>query len=1070
MTTPTDRKLDYDEDYSQVHEDDAYNAFEDDSDDFVAPVAVAPALAQVPVTAPANSFLPPLIRSRGLPDTPNGDATEYSHFITGSGAAKLAGSGVAPLVAAARGYARIHADNFAAEVKKVEMSLTAKQRMELQRSIAGGPHDGMLTPWYSVADLQSAHLKEVAVEPYTWQIRPQTPEYNDQGKPIKYEFNGATGTPLDVHPSTPIDWIDSTPVVLFGGDVLTSDSAMSAYLRSMGVSWGDLKYDGTFDPIARMRALLDVIPENDRVLFVSIASINNTDQRAADWRAIDLKCREGWIALDEGLDANWSANAEAQKLSKQLDTKFKMRQIRFLNPTVASGEEGSRAGVAIDGYLAKYGTWSMLLKQLTTTMPAAPMRNAAEKAGAFRVSTSGQTVEECLPILDGPGRTVRGYRWEQRVDLGGRILAMEVRRKPTAEEMRTGLFNPNVRVKETSDSQVHVEVSWSQDGNDFSAVVTGPQIILNYPPEDWVRHGAVVPSNLLLHHSWPPRAAKGKGWLAAVKGDNRHGMIQQTRWMRMGWVPVENDTPVYIVNDQVVGDSEFGSNAVAGIDKDALPVADSYGVGTGRLDGNFDDPEYTAQVAKDLREVMDAYITSGAWTDPSAAVIVLAAGLRPAVPLRPRSTVFFWGPKGGGKSWSAQCCMYFWARRKPDWQTSLPGSAKDTQAYIENALAHAPIWVIDDLAPSAVRSQAEAEDAKVADMTRAIFNNSTKGRMNKDMTSQTVNEPIAQLIITSENELTTPSAKERLVPVFVGKGKLHEDRNKTDRINDMARADGTQARLTSHLIRYIRHVTSEDRGGWAAYLGHLHTTRTKVKHSVATIMRELGASIGSLERTSNLAADLLLTLAVLQEMARELKMDDDFVEQFNVDGLGMEVVRLVTDAHAENQQAAPGASLIRALSSLLAAGEAHVIAGDDPTCPPVIGNEAGEGLTNDKLGWKAGGTTGSLRPMGPTIGTVLTSRGKQVILFDQMTAFAKAQAAFPTLIQYGQGTGSSWTSVWDEGLASEHVPRERNSKNGKYLNTVRIGPHASRVAGVPVDVEVVIRGGAEVDEIQLTEF
>jgi hypothetical protein len=301
--------------------------------------------------------------------------------------------------------------------------------------------------------------------------------------------------------------------------------------------------------------------------------------------------------------------------------------------------------------------------------------------------------------------------------------------------------------------------------------------------------------------------------------------------------------------------------------------------------------------------------------------------------------------------------------------------------------------------------------------------------------------------------------------VFIGKGKLHEDRNKTDRINDMARMDGTQARLTSHLIRYIRHVVMNYRGGWAAYMDHLEDTRTNVKHSVATIMRELGASTGSLERTSTLAADLLLTLAVLQEMAYELKMDDDFVEQFHVDELGMSVIRLVTDAHAENQQAAPGASLIRALSSLLAAGGAHVISGDDPTRPPVPGNEVGEGLANDKLGWKAGGSDGSLRPVGPTIGTVMTSGGQRVIVFDQMTAFVKAQAAFPTLIQHGQGEGSGWTSVWDEGLASEVVRRVKKP-NGKYLNTVRIGAGANRVSGVPVDVEVILRGGGDTDDSQ----
>ncbi|MBE4720490.1 hypothetical protein [Pseudarthrobacter sp. AB1] len=1054
MTEPTGHTdptlLDYDEDDAEGY--DASADFDYYDHDFVAESPPSPVTAQT-----LTGFM-------GLPDTPSWGAVDYAHVLTGSGADKLALSGVAPLVAAARGYSRIDSENFVTEMKRMDMSLATKQGKRLKRCIADGPHDGMQMPWYSVADLQSADRKDEAVKPHTWQIRPKMPEDNDQGKPIKYEFKPQTGTPLDLHPATPIDWIDTTPVVMFAEGMLKGDSAISAYLRSSGVSWGELEYDGTFDPVVKMRSLMDAIPDKDRVLIVSIAGIHNAHQHAADWREIDLKGREGWIAFDADLQINPFVHAAAKKLFEQLDEKSKMRTIRFLNPEITSGEDGSMAKAGVDDYLAKAGTWGMLLNQLKTTMPPAPARNADEKAGAFRVATSGQSVEECIPVLDGPGGTISGYRWEHRVDLGGRILAMEVRRQPTDEEMRTGLFNANVGPHEVEEAQTKIEVAWSKNGAGFTATITGPETILHYPPADWVREGATIPTTLLRHSSWPPRGAKGAAWLAAMKDNRSEETDSQTRWMQMGWVPVENDHPVYIINDQVVGGFGDVSTAVAGIDRDALPVADSYGVGTGRLDGSFDDPEYTAQVAKDFREVMDAYIASGAWTDQSAAVIVLAAGLRPTVPLRPRSTVYFWGPKGGGKSWSAQCAMYFWARRKQDWQDSLPGSAKDTQAYTENALAHVPIWVIDDLAPSAVRRQAEAEDAKLADMTRAIFNNSTKGRMNADMTSRRVNKPIAQLIITAENELTTPSAKERLVPVFVGKGKLHKERDKTDRINNMASQDGTQARLTSHVIRYIRHVAIGFTGGWAAYMNHLDEKRTNLKMAVSEIMRSQGASTGSLERTSTLASDLLLTLAVLQEMAYELKMDRDFVEQFNVNELGMSVIQLVTDTHSENQQAAPGASLIRALSSLLAAGRAHVIAGDDPTRPPVTGMGVGEGLANDKLGWKAGGSDGSLRPVGRTIGIVVTSRGKRVILFDVISAFAEAQTAFPTLIQHGQGGGSGWSSVWDEGLASKYVTREKKAKTGKYINTARIGDGSNRVSGVPVDVDVILRGGIEADE------
>ncbi|MDQ0118459.1 hypothetical protein J2T22_001637 [Pseudarthrobacter defluvii] len=1004
--------------------------------------------------ADRNSRSTTTVGPHDIPDLPSWIPVDYADFITGSGAAKLADSGVAPLVAAARGYAKIDAKNFAAEMKKMDMKPATTQGKRLKRCIVEADSDAMQMPWYSVADLQSADRRNEKVEPFTYQVRPAKPEDSEHGKPIKYEFKPETGTPLDVHPAIPVDWIDTTPVVMFAEGMLKGDAAMSAYLRSQGIAWDELSFDNSFSAVKRMRKLLAAIPEADRVLIVSIAGINNAHQTPVDWREIDLKNREGWIAFDADLESNPFVHAAAKKLYEQLDEKSKMKTIKFLNPTVTSGDNGSMAKAGVDDYLAKSGDWKMLLRQLTTTMPPAPARSADERPGAFRVSKDGYSVEECVPINNGPGGSLSGYRWDDRVQLGGRILFMEKRRQVTDEELETGVFDRNARTA-PEDSRTSIEVTWQSDGVGDSAVIEGPNRILNDPPADWMKISADIPDNLLLNRDWPPRAARGDAWIRAVKGNRPHDQTSKTRWMQMGWVPVENDVPVFIVGNQVIG-GELSGAAMAGIDNEALPVADSYGVGTDPLDGSWDDAEYRKQVETDFRAVIDAYITSGAWTDQSAAVIVLATGLRPTVPLRPRTTVFFWGPKGTGKSYSAQACMYFWARRKSSWQDgTLPGSAKDTQAYTENAIAHTPIWVIDDLAPSAVKKQAEAEDAKLSDITRAIFNNATKGRMNADMTSRKVNKPIAQLIITAENELTTPSVKERLIPVFIGKGKLHPDRDKTDRIINMASREGTQARFTSHVIRYIRHVAANYRGGWAGYRKHLDQVRSTVKFSITDVMRDLGASRGSLERVSTLASDLLLSFAVLQEMAIDLGMEEDFVNQFEVDGLCDSVIRLVTDAHAENQQSAPGASLIRALTSLLASGGAHVIAGDDPTRPPIVGNQQGEGLMNDRLGWKPGGADGSLRPVGPTIGTVVTAGGRRVILFDRNTAYSKAAAAYPTLIQHVNGAGAAWASVWDENYASTSVKREKK-KNGNFLNTVRPGNGDNRVSGVPVDVETIL--------------
>nr|BFE45297.1 hypothetical protein GCM10017547_31900 [Pseudarthrobacter oxydans] len=1039
---------DYDDDADGVDDTDYGNDFDDFDDEPADPV-------QAPATARAAP--PPVSLSgfTGLPDTPNWTAENYSAFITGSGAKKLADSGVAPLIAAARGYLRIDSTNFTTEMKKMDMSLATKQGKRLKRCIVGEASDGMQMPWYSVANLQSAHRRNEKVEPFTYQIRPAKPEDNEHGKPIKYEFKSNTGTPLDLHPGTPIDWIDTTPVVMFAEGMLKGDSAISAYLRSTGVAWTDLEFDGSFDPVEKVRSLMNAIPEDDRVLIVSIAGINNAHQHAVDWREIDLKGREGWVAFDADLETKLFVHAAAKKFYEQLDEKSKMKTIKFLNPAVTSGDNGFMAKAGVDDYLAKYGDWSGLMKQMTSVMPPAPDRTADEKPGAFRVSPSGHSVEEYVPINNGPGGQI-SYRWDERVDLGGRILSMEVRRQPTDEEMQTGIFDPNVSV-DAEDTQVEVQVSWNEDGIDRSAIVTGPQTILAFPPAFWVQQGATVPSDVLLHPSWPPRYSKGEAWLAAIKTNRKDERLARTRWMRMGWVPTESGCPVFALSDQIVGDESGDSRAVAGIDDRTLPVASSYGVGTDRLEGNWDDQEYRDQVEIDFRAVVDAYISSGAWTDEAAAVLVLACGLRPAVPLRPRSTLFFWGPKGTGKSYSAQACMYFWARHGSSWQEGrLPGSAQDTQAYIEKAISQTPIWVIDDLAPSPDKRKSEAEEAKLTDMARAIFNNSTKGRMKGDMTTRPVNQPMAQLIITAENELSIPSVNERLIPVFLGKGKLHPSPDKTDRIISMARHAGTQARFTRHILQYVRYAAMNNRAGWHGHMDHLMQVQRDLKASVSTSMNVMAGSPTTVERASNLATDVLLPLTVLKEMAVELGMEDTFVEQFSLNGLYDSVIRLISDAHVENQHSAPGTSLVRALRSLLSMGSAHVISKDDPTHPPVVGDDSK--AINHKLGWRVDGTDGEFRPSGPTIGVVVSAKGQQVILFDPVSAFSQAQKAFPALIQHGQGSRAGWTCVWDEGLASTRVTRLK--KGTRLLVTARTGREDNRVTGVPIDVLTVTNNGA----------
>lgn len=1473
-----------------------------------------------------------------LTDLPPWKAADYAAFITGSGAYKLADSGVAPLVAAARGYERIDKTNYAQIAKRIGVNNSGQQGQRFKRTLSAPGKDGMLMPWYSLGGINKARREGFKPEPHTWQVRPEFPENNAAGKPQKYEFVGGIGTPLDLHPGIPVEWIDEAPVVMFAEGMLKGDSALSAYLHHHGVSYEDLRADGSSDPIAKLNALLAAIPEEERVLIVSIAGVNNASGNAVDWREISLRDRIGWIAFDADIAVNPSVHAAGVKLSSQLLDKNRMTEVLYLNPEVTSGDDGSSSKEGVDDFLAKHGNWDALIKQLDDEMPPAPAKNAEDLPGAWRVGPNGQFTEECVAVKAGPGGTISGYRWERRINLGGRIVSFETRRQPTDQELRTGIFNHNVTVDDVDDAQVTIEISWHANGRDHIALITGPETILGYRPEEWHRMGASVPRELLMHPEWPPRGAKGDPWLSAVKANRPDEAVVRTRWMQLGWVPVDQGGPVFLVGDQVIGDLNGNPTVLPGITSKEIEKIDKFGVGED-ISGDFDDEEYRAEARANFRAIMDAYIHSGAWTDLSTASVVLGTALRPTIPLRPKASVFIWGPKGKGKaleldaripvpksakfpdgwalnreleigdevysadgsitrirtfsdvfeddvyefdlsdgrtvrssakhlwkvstaasraaraasakkanghgarleqaarlrsfastlpsghaaplkelaaatgysrsqvdaavkargiqhhdvllsgegsdgapidmpfgeladfvhgrratlgeladvqrqaveggflapgrpdaarvskarlypvaeslvaladhieharsgpmpleatitaeeiadgfaakrygirgiepldgpeadlpvpaytlgawlgdgtsvnggftnpdaevidwiradgyqvtdctrdvswfirdlmpslrdlgvlankhipvrylraskaqrlallqglmdtdgtasgqgqceltlmnrrlaedalelvrsfgiratmieedavlegrvvekrqrvrftttqpvfrlsrkaarlpetqlepwlfitavrrvgtapvrcltvehptgmfaqddfvlshnSYTAETIMRFWARRRSDWFDELPGSAKDTAAAMENAIARAPIWVIDDLAPSAVRRQAEAEDAKMADMTRAIFNNSTKLRMNSDMTAKKSNKPMTQLIMTGENELTTPSAKERLIPLFLGKGKLHESKEPAAAIDALARKKGIPARFTSQMIKYIRYAASRHPGGWAEYVESLEQSRDRLKANIQELMEEMGASSGSLVRTSTLAADIMLTFVLLANLARELDMEDEFVAQFGVEGeMGMSIIRLVTNAHEENQQAAPGISLVRALAALMASGEAHVVSADDPVRPPIEGTEQSETLTNFKLGWAPGSSDGSLRPSGKDIGTVVTLRDsatrehRKVVMFSYDTAFAEAQRAYPRLIQFGQGPSSGWASVWDEELTPKFLTRQKNGR-GTLLNTYKVS--GSGVRGVPVEVSLLLDGGLHPEEL-----
>jgi hypothetical protein len=773
---------------------------------------------------------------------------DYKPVLHESWAEELQGWGIAPLVASARGFSSLDVGNPTAEVKRLGVSLTTTQGKRLRQHLTSGV-EALEMPWYSTQDVQKLVSAESCPTVSVNEIRLSRPGTPFDAEASCHEVLGKSGTPTGMHPATPPVWIDTAPRILIAVGMLNSDALLTHYLQSEGVSDDDLRGASSIDPRTQLRAMMESISPEKRLLIMAVASMNGAAASFSRVQGIDLRNREALIVMSANAVKDPFAYRNLSELHRQLTLKLGM-SVQFLTLGEESDEHGDAQTIVAE-HLGSGSTLEDLMSSMSPDLPEPAERDKDLSPGDWRIHSSGTFTEECVASAAGPGGSTVGYTWMPVLSLGGRVLSLETRRQPTDLEIRTGQVDPGVRAAAANDRQVTIEISWSDERGVHAARVTGPANILGYAPHEWDRQGATIPDNLLLHPAWPPSWKQGSKWLTAVKANTQGKALRQTRWMQMGWVPTKAGEPVFIIGVQVVGDASAAENSVSGIDETNLSVVSHFGVGDAPAD--WDNEGYREQVRQDFLDVIDAYIDGKAWTDVSTAAVVLAGALRPTLPLRPRNTIYIWGPKGKGKTWTAQTMMYFWARNLADWQDRLPGGAKDTFAFLETVVSQAPIWAVDDLAPSASRRQAEDETTRLEDLTRAIFNNSAKGRMNPDISSKRVNKPIAQLIITAENELKTPSAKERLIPVRLAEGKLNPDREPTDRISTMASQEGTQARFTAHLLHFVLRLGKSTDGGWGAFTSGLEADRAALQKGARSLMDSLGALPSAAQRASSLA-------------------------------------------------------------------------------------------------------------------------------------------------------------------------------------------------------------------------
>lgn len=1030
-----------------------FDAFTDEPDTTTPAAASQPTTpAEMPAVPDDLSVADLLDGQARVPWTPN----DYAILgIFGPTAEKMHSSAIAPIVAAARGYAQINDTNRAAAKKKYGLpEWSTKQGKGLSKSLKEG--DVLLMPWYR-ADIITHYQKDgVTLNPTTIQYRPESPRVHREIKAdgtvkervAKYEFVAGDPSIIGLHPATPVEWLradensrQNIDTWLIAEGLFKADAAISGMLMaSENISDEDLLVTDALthnEYIDRLTLLMKRLERHLRIPVLCIGGVYNW-RNNPEWSAFRFDDKDVWIGIDGDVDENRAVWIAANQLWGVLEKK--KATVKLLTPRGYPTDGGDIPKMGIDDYLFAVGTWDRLVSTcLHTELPPIPDDDDISFVGQWRVTSDDCAVEECVPKKDEATGKQIGASWEERVPMGGRITKISKKRSPSPQEMATGVLGAGVSDNDESiESEVEIEVTWKNiDGTIETHIIVGPHSILNYGPEQWDRHGARIPPEVTAHPAWPPRGGKSAehSWLGAIKKHRIEERSAPTVWTRMGWVPTGDagSIPSFIVGEQVISHKDEDTVTEPGVGESNLNRALSFGVGDPVLPHlSFDDEEYRAKVDKDLRKVLTHYVHNEPWTEPGVGPLIIAAALRPVVPLRPKGTIMNVGAPGRGKSFTAGAFMGFWGRYPGVWASDdLPGSALDTATAIELAISRAPVWVIDDYHPSVDGRKAQKMEDTIADIIRSQFNGGGKNRSNQFMGTPKRNDPNTALMVTGENELSGTSVRQRMVTITMRKGSLAKSRDVTDQMERLYNRDGAPSRLTQHFIRFMQYYASVN-GGWEALVKEAEHI---VEQAEIQMEERLRADLTvSKKRVGELFADYRVVLEWLSKMAAVLGWS---ARERKIFGMGDgQMSAAIADMIAQQSEAmatrTPGVSLLQALYSTLSAGKAHIINGTDFSQPPAANDtDTAVALT---LGWGvSGGTDNGLRPLGPSIGYLVQPNvdgdDEPTVLFDLTTAFAEAQKAFPRLLPGGQVEAASWSAAFEEDLLDMRLLKSSKARS-----------------------------------------
>ena len=1035
-------------------------------------------------------------------------AGEYAAVVTGSGAAKLIDSGIAPLVAAARGDSSFSTKEGAKAVAARSSSSSGRRTvlMHLGELVAIEEEDVMVIPWYSAAAVAE---NGVVAKSTCTQVRPSRPMTNSSGDIAKYETLAGDSTVLDIHPSMPKEFVMQTTKVLITEGVLKADSAVTAQLLSAGITYEQLAIPTEVSTARAVLAeLLLTIPKKDRVLVVAIAGVGGWS-KPNDWKAVPLVDRTMIIAFDVDVSTNWNVWNQANKLGKFIGEQKKgtpaYLNLASIEVELAKENAGFAPGdkIGLDDYLSKVGDWKLpnnpwksFLSAVEMTLAPEPAKKDAElrQVGDVRVNPEFPWITEMwVKTINLSGEDSGAGYWKTMFNIAGRISSTMTQRRPTDREIETGILaddSPHGEKKgkerkkdESIVETVVIEITTQHPltGDAVISKVTGPVSVLNYLPAEWDSKSAYIPKAVALNPEWPPRKDAAE-FMKALKANRVEEADELHVWDQMSWVPVDKGHPAFVVGDQVLAQSEADEErTVPGVTGTALNgTAGSFGV----ID-NFRDFEDTpeglalwkAERLADFELTATVYEESGVWTDPATAAVILAAMYRSTLPTRTGVSIVFTGAPGSGKTVSACTILGAWQPRVDVWHKDhMPGGSNGTGPAMEDSVSRTPIWLMDDLAPSSDPQINRQQAAAVDGIIRSTFNKSGRPRMSGTSGIQrAVGAPTALFLHTAENPPEVASIRERIILVHTPADAFGD----LSLVLALNAQDGAPSRTTAGMIRFLLADDTEWGKTWAEKYSSIRERQAELGRYIQTVLvADFGMKASQVVRHSDLAADLSVSLEVLGSYVEWLgaPADHPLLEKLGRgrNSYAYKIFELAQRTVVRQAASKPGRSLVTALSNLLSSGRGHVVNPNNPGQVPVEADPAdgpdAAALANQRnaaLGWTCDSDGNNWRGTGARIGaygTALTG-GTKVVLFDPATAFNEAKKWYPANILFGQGASASWSSAWSEGLCAYSKTKTSNTVSKRLGNGAGVASAGSpAINGVPILFEALMNTSFGVEQ------